>query len=72
MDEEEPSEGETEVCLIGIRVKKREREREERERKDVRRGGTGELHRTPLCTVSNLDHDEKVNNIFCPVIPSKT
>ena len=33
-EEEEPSEGEPELCLIGIIVKKREREkREERERK---------------------------------------
>ena len=39
VEEEEPSEGEPELCLMGIIVKKREtRETEERERKDERRG----------------------------------
>jgi hypothetical protein len=35
VEEEEPSEGETEVCLIGIIVKKRER-REKRKKENGR------------------------------------
>lgn len=39
MEEEEPSEGETEVCLMGIRVvKKREREKRKKEKGRMRRG----------------------------------
>ena len=44
---------------------KRKREREERERKIVSRGwDIVSASGRPLCTVSNPDHDEKVNNIF--------
>ena len=51
-EEEEPSEGEPELCLIGIIGKKEERreKREERERKMREGGGTFvEVKRTPLC-----------------------
>ena len=43
MEEEEPSEGEPELCLMGIiGEEKRNRETEERERKDEEGGGTSE------------------------------
>ena len=59
MEEEEPSEGEPELCLMGIIVEeKRKRETEERERMNEKGVGHCELKRTPLCI--NPDHDEKV------------
>jgi len=36
VEEEEPSEGETEVCLIGIIVKKRETEKRKKENGRIR------------------------------------
>jgi len=72
VEEEEPSEGEPELCLMGIIVKKREREKRKKENGRMREGvGHCEPKRTPLCIQPNPDHDEKVlNNIF-PVIPRK-
>jgi len=49
-EEEEPSEGEPELCLIGIIVKKREERKGKKENGRCEKGvGHCEVKRTPLC-----------------------
>ena len=70
-EEEEPSEGEPELCLIGIIVKKRETEKaEERERKMREGGGTFELKRPPLCIRTHAMTKMR-KNIYSTSGPSK-
>jgi hypothetical protein len=60
VEEEEPSEGEPELCLMGIIGKKREKKGKKENGRMKKGVGSGESKRTPLCIQPRPYHDEKV------------